>query len=83
MSRGLIRAAKIVGTVVAIAAAIPTGGGSTLLAGALGVSASTAGLIAAGTAFAINTVTSLADKPPGSKPLGSSLIFKPWKEQPA
>ncbi|WP_174290999.1 hypothetical protein [Sphingomonas bacterium] len=61
MSKILATAAKIVGVVVAIAAAIPSGGTS-LLAGALGVSAATASLIAAGVGIAANLAVAALTK---------------------
>lgn len=61
MSRGLAKAAQIVGVAVAIAAAIPTGGTS-LLAVGLGVSASTASLIALGTGLAAGAIGGVASR---------------------
>ncbi|WP_126053583.1 hypothetical protein [Sphingomonas sp. S-NIH.Pt1_0416] len=76
MSRGLAKAAQIVGVVVAIAAAIPTGGGSTLLAGALGVGAGTASAIAAGVGLATSALSALtACRPPGGG--GNAPTFTP------
>ena len=63
MSKGLRTAAQIVGIGLAIAAAIPTGGGSTLLAGAIGVSASAASAIATAANLAINVATPAKPQP--------------------
>lgn len=74
MSQGLRKAAQIIGVVVAIAAAIPTGGGSTLLAGALGVGAGTASAIAAGVGLATGVASALSSQrpPPG---IGAAVTF--------
>jgi hypothetical protein len=60
----MAKVAQYAAIAISIAAAIPTGGGSTLLAGALGVSASTAGTIAAGFTVATSLATSLLAKKP-------------------
>jgi len=58
------KALRIVAMVVAVAAAIPTGGGSVALGVGLGVSTATAGLIAASVGLASGLLTTLTAKAP-------------------
>lgn len=82
MSHFLRTAAEVVGVAIAIAAAIPTGGGSvavggTLLSSALGVSAATASAIAAGLSVGIAGVEALTAKKPAQ--LGNP---EEWQSDP-
>ena len=69
------KALRIAAVVVAIAAAVPTGGGSTLLAGALGVGTATASAIALGVSLASGLASSLSQKKPSSSYSGSQTEF--------
>ncbi|WP_010339880.1 hypothetical protein [Sphingobium yanoikuyae] len=60
----MTKALKVAAFAVAIAAAIPTGGGSTLLAGALGVSAATASAFATAVALEASIVGAMTAKKP-------------------
>lgn len=80
MSQGLRKAAQIIGVVVAIAAAIPTGGGSTLLAGALGVGVGTASAIAAGVGLASTFVSALPSQRPPPGVGGSITVSRDTSE---
>lgn len=73
-----MKIARIAAVAISIAAAIPTGGGSTLLAGALGVGASTASLIAAG----IVGWTSIASGLLAKKPKSGSGSQTDWSADP-